>query len=181
MTSREPQLQPQTSLANRAGRAAWGLVWMLLFRPSPRPFHAWRALLLRCFGARLGRECHIYPGARIWAPWNLVCDDMAAVADGANVYNAAPVRLGRLAVVSQDAYLCAASHDIDDPSFPMRVAPIHIGQRAWICARATVLPGVTVREGAVLALGAVATRDLAAWTVYGGIPAVPISKRSQHE
>jgi putative colanic acid biosynthesis acetyltransferase WcaF len=179
--STEPQLLPQTSLRSRAGRALWMLVSALLFRTSPRPFHAWRAFLLRCFGARLGRECHIYPRARIWAPWNLHCDDMAAIADDVVVYNAAPVFLGRLAVVSQEAYLCGATHDINDPAFPMIKAPIHVGARAWVCARATVMGGVSVADGAVLALGAVATRDLAAWTVYGGIPAVPIGRRQQHE
>ncbi len=179
--STEPQLRAQTSLHSRAGRALWMLVSALLFRTSPRPFHAWRAFLLRCFGARLGRECRIYPRARIWAPWNLQCDDMAAIADDVVVYNAAPVFLGRLAVVSQEAYLCGATHDINDPAFRMITAPIHVGARAWICARATVMGGVSVADGAVLALGAVATRDLAAWTVYGGIPAVPIGRRQQHE
>jgi len=63
----DPYLMPYTSLASRAARAAWGLVYALLFRPSPRPLHAWRAFLLRCFGAQLGPRCHIYPRARIWA------------------------------------------------------------------------------------------------------------------
>jgi putative colanic acid biosynthesis acetyltransferase WcaF len=177
VASIDPQLQPQTTFGNRAARALWAVVYVLLFRPSPRPLHAWRALLLRCFGARLGRECHIYPRARIWAPWNLHCEDMAAIADDVVVYNAAPVWLGRLSVVSQEAYLCGASHDIDDPAFPMITAPIRIGARAWICARATVMGGVSVDDGAVLALGAIATRDLAPWTVYGGIPARPIGRR----
>jgi putative colanic acid biosynthesis acetyltransferase WcaF len=176
----DPYLLPQTSVLNRLARALWQAVYLLLFRPSPRPLHAWRASLLRGFGARLGRDCHVYARCTIWAPWNLSCDDGACIADGAVIYNAAPVHLGSHAIVSQDAYLCGATHDIDDPAFPMVTAPISIGPYAWVCARATVLAGVRLHEGAVLGLGAVASRDLEAWQVYGGIPARRIRPRAHH-
>jgi putative colanic acid biosynthesis acetyltransferase WcaF len=173
----DPHLQAMTSLRSRIGRAVWGVVYLLLFRPSPRPAHAWRAWLLRCFGAQLGPHCHIYAGARIWAPWNLRCADVVAIADGAEIYNEALISIGSHATISQQAYLCSASHDAHDPAFPLIAAPITIGARAWICARATVMPGVTVGEGAVLALGAVATHNLDAWSVYGGLPARKLSER----
>ena len=54
---------------------------------------------------------------------------------------------------------------------------MRIGAYAWVCARACVGPGVNVGEGAVLGLGAVAVKDLEAWTVYGGNPAVELRKR----
>lgn len=167
----DPYLRPATSLGSRAGRALWGLACALLFRPTPRPLHAWRAWVLRAFGARLGPDVHIYPRARIWAPWNLECGPAAAIADGATVYNPAPVRLGSHAIVSQDAYLCAATHDLDDPAFPMRSRPIVLGDYAWVCARASVGPGVTLGDGAVLGLASTTTRDLAPWTVHAGAPA----------
>jgi putative colanic acid biosynthesis acetyltransferase WcaF len=173
----DPHLQPMTSLRSRMGRAVWGVVYLLLFRPSPRPAHVWRAWLLRCFGAQLGPHCHIYAGARIWAPWNLHCADVVAIADGAEIYNEALISIGSHATISQQAYLCSASHDAHDPAFPLIAAPISIGARAWICARATVMPGVSVGDGAVLALGAVATHNLDAWTVYGGLPARKLSER----
>jgi putative colanic acid biosynthesis acetyltransferase WcaF len=173
----DPYLLPQTSARNRLARALWHIVYVLLFRPTPRPLHAWRAFLLRCFGAQLGPHCRIYAKCEIWAPWNLYCADCAFIADGAVIYNPAPIHLGSHAIVSQQAYLCGATHDLDDPSFPMIWAPISIGPYAWICARATVLPGVRVQEGAVLALGAVTSKDLEAWQVYGGIPARRIRQR----
>jgi putative colanic acid biosynthesis acetyltransferase WcaF len=173
----DPYLQASTSLGSRAGRALWGVVHLCLFRPSPRPFHAWRSMVLRAFGARLGPNCHIYPGARIWAPWNLRCADAVGIADGAVVYNPALVTLGSHSVVSQDAYLCGAGHDIDDPAFPMVSQPITIGAYAWVAARATVCPGVQVGEGAVLGLGSVATRALEPWTVYAGVPARALRPR----
>lgn len=68
------------SLGNRVRRQIRNWVWLFFSRPSPRPLHAWRAALLRLFGARLGRNVHVYPAARIWARWNLAMADHAAVA-----------------------------------------------------------------------------------------------------
>ncbi|KPF49505.1 acetyltransferase [beta proteobacterium AAP51] len=167
----DPYLAPSTSLGSRAGRALWGVVHLCLFRPSPRLTFGWRAALLRLFGARLGPHCHVYPAARIWAPWNLVCEDAVCIADEAVVYNPAPVVLRSHCVVSQQAYLCGAGHDIDDPAFPMVSQPIEIGRYAWVAARATVCAGVKMGDGAVLGLGAVATRHLQAGGVYAGVPA----------
>ena len=181
MPSADPFLRASFSVSNRLLRLVWGVANALLFRPSPRPFHAWRGLILRLFGAKLGPNTHIYPKAVIWAPWNLICDEAASIADEAIVYNPKPIRLCSHAVVSQQAYLCGATHDYEDPSFPLISSPITLGSYSWICARATVQPGVHVGEGAVLALGSVATRDLSRWTVYGGIPARPIKARTFHQ
>jgi putative colanic acid biosynthesis acetyltransferase WcaF len=173
----DPYLVPAFPLSNRLRRAVWGLIYVALFRTSPRPFHQWRAFLLRCFGARLAANTHIYPKARIWAPWNLICSDHVSIADEAIVYNPERFELGSHAIVSQQAYLCGATHDYEDPKFPLIAFPMTIGPYAWVCARATVQPGVSVGEGAVLALGSVATRDLQPWTVYGGVPAQKIKMR----
>ena len=141
--------------------------------------HGWRALVLRCFGARLGKGVHVYPKVKIWAPWNLICDDYAGIGDGAEIYNPAPMRFGEFCVISQDSYLCGATHDYNDPEFPLLAFEMSIGARAWICARACVAPGVQVGEGAVLGLASVATRNLEPWTVYGGAPAVAVKTRNQ--
>jgi putative colanic acid biosynthesis acetyltransferase WcaF len=152
-TAEDPYLRPAFSFRDRLARQLWNICWLLLYRPSPRPLHSWRALLLRLFGARMGRKCHFYPGSKIWAPWNLTCADLVAVGDGAEIYNPAPLRLGSHAIVSQGAYVCGATHDFDDPAFPLLAFSMDIGAYAWICARALVSPGVNVCEGAVLGLG----------------------------
>ncbi len=176
----DPYKQPAFSLKNRVGRVLWGVVCAFLFRPSPRPFFAWRNFLLGCFGAKIGKGTHIYPKADIWAPWNLVCEDVVAIADGAVVYNPSLILLGSHSTISQAGYLCGATHDYDDPAFPLVSAPITLGPYSWVCARATVQMGVTLGEGAVLGLGGVATKDLDPWTVYGGIPARKIRERVIH-
>lgn len=181
MPQKDPFLKPQFSLRNRLMRVLWGITYVILFRYSPRPLHAWRSFLLRCFGAVIGKQCHIYPKATIWAPWNLICEDVATIADGAIIYNVASVFLGSHAIVSQQAYLCSASHDYQNPNFPLIAAPIRIGAYAWVCARATVQMGVTLGEGTVLGLGAIATKNLESWSVYAGIPAIKIKQRQYQQ
>jgi len=71
-TAADPYLRPAFHASDRARRLVWNIVRALLYRPSPRPLHAWRAFLLRCFGAKLGPGCAFYPASKVWAPWNLV-------------------------------------------------------------------------------------------------------------
>ena len=178
-TAADPYLRPAFSFQNRLRRLLWSVVWLLLYRPSPRPLHAWRAMLLRLFGARIGANCHFYPGSKIHSPWNLLCDDQVTAADGVEIYNPAPLKLGSHVILSQGAYLCGATHDFDDPAFPLLAYAMEVGPYAWICARASVGPGINVAEGAVLGLGAVATRNLEAWKVYAGSPAAFIKERQR--
>lgn len=176
-TASDPYLRPAFPLGNRLKRFIWNLCWALLYRTSPRPLHGWRSALLRMFGAKIGRDCHFYPGSRIWAPWNLICEDQVSAADGAEIYNPAPIRFGSHSIVSQSAYICGATHDMDDPAFPLLAYTASLGAYSWVCARAVVSPGVSVGEGAVLGLASLATRDLEPWWVYGGVPASKIRER----
>jgi putative colanic acid biosynthesis acetyltransferase WcaF len=165
------------STGNKAGRVLWHLVWLFLFRPTPRPFFAWRRFLLRCFGARIGARVHVYPAAKIWAPWNLEMGDHSCLAGDVDCYCAGQITIGAHATVSQYSYLCAAGHDISDPHMKLFTAPIRVGQGAWICADAFVGPGVSIGEGAVVAARAVVVKDVEPWTVVGGNPAKFIKKR----
>jgi putative colanic acid biosynthesis acetyltransferase WcaF len=175
----DPYLRAAFQSGNRLRRLAWNLCWLLFYRTSLRSMHSWRALLLRAFGAKIGPNPRFYPGAKIWAPWNLICADLVAVGDGAEIYNPAPMRFGSHAIVSQGAYVCGATHDFDSPEFPLLAFSMSIGPYAWICARASVGPGVDVGEGAVLGMGSVATRDLEPWGVYAGVPAVKVKERKR--
>jgi putative colanic acid biosynthesis acetyltransferase WcaF len=175
----DPYLRPAFTLKNRLARVLWGFVRTLFYRPTPRPMHAWRSFLLRCFGAQMGANCHFYPGAKIWAPWNLDCADQVTAADGAEIYNPAPMHFGSHAIVSQGAYLCGATHDYNSAAFPLLAYEMSFGAHSWVCAKAIVGPGVNLGEGAVLGLGAVATRSLNPWTVHAGSPARQVKERTR--
>lgn len=169
---------PSFTRRNRLYRLVWSITWLLLARWTPPPLRGWRRLLLRLFGAQVAPTANVYASVRIWSPANLSIADHAAIGPGAIVYSMAPVTIGAFAVISQRAHLCAGTHDIEDPGFPLVARPITIGARAWIAAEAFVGPGVTVGEGTVLGARGCAMRDLAPWTVYLGNPATPLRDRN---
>jgi putative colanic acid biosynthesis acetyltransferase WcaF len=140
----------------------------------------YRLWLLRCFGAQVSMDACVYPSARIWAPWNLRMEAYASLAPHVNCYNVAKVTIGQYAIASQGAYLCTATHDYDDPAFPLYALPICLERHAWACAESFVGPGVTLHEGAVLGARAVALRDLESWSVSIGNPAFRVKSRQPH-
>ena len=115
--------------------------------------------------------------ARIWYPPHLAMDERAVIGPHVNCYNMAPISLGRGALVSQNAHLCAGSHDVDSPVFQLVARPITIGAEAWVAADAFVGPGVQLGEGTVLGARAAAFQHLEAWRIYTGNPAQPLRPR----
>jgi putative colanic acid biosynthesis acetyltransferase WcaF len=175
-----PYHRASFSLKHRLARFVWQVVYVILYRTSPRPMHAWRSMLLQIFGAKMGPGCHFYPSGKIWAPWNLTCEDCCTLAGQAEIYNPSPIYLESHCIISQQAYVCGATHDYNNPDFPMISYTMRLGAYSWICARASVSPGVQVGEGAVLGLGSVASENLEPWTVYSGVPATKTKARQKH-
>ena len=160
------------------GRFLWEVVWMFGGRWTPRwALNWWRRLLLSAFGAKIGKGVRLQGGAAIWQPWRITIGANSWIDGTANLYSVDDIRIGHDAVVSEGAFICTASHDLASKAFALANAPIEIGDYAWICAYAIVLPGVKVGEGAVVAAGSVVTRDVEPWTVVGGVPAKFIKKR----
>ena len=175
----DPLKRPAFSWQNRLRRGLWNICYLWFFRLSPRPCFAWRAAILKLFGAKLGPTCKFYPKSKIWAPWNLVCEDLVAVADDAELYNPSPLYMDSHCIVSQGAYICGATHLYNEPSFQLVHFPMRLGAYSWICARAVVNPGVDVGAGAILALGSIATKTLEPFGIYAGVPARKVKERSR--
>ena len=168
----------ELSLGNKLGRLCWGLIWLCLFRPSPRPFFKWRRALLGLFGAKLAKSAVVYPSAKIWAPWNLQMGERSILGDYVECYSVDQVILGEDVTVSQYAFLCTASHDIESAHRDLVHRPIQLMRGSWVFAGAFVAMGVTVGEGAVVAARSVVVKDVEPFTVVGGNPARFIKKRS---
>ena len=164
---------------NKFKRLLWEIVWAVLFRPTPRwCLNGWRCFLLQAFGAKIGRGVRIQGGAKVWQPWRLEIGNCSWIDGGVSLYSVDDIKIGANAVVSEGAFICAASHDIASETFELVTHPIEIGDSAWVCARATVLPGVKVGEGGVVAAGSVVTKDVQPWTVVAGNPAKEVAKRN---
>lgn len=176
----DPTHQPSFSLANRIKRQLWNIVYLCLFRFSPRPFHQWRAFILKLFGAHLGYDCHVYPGVKIWAPWNLYLGNSIGIADGVNLYSMDKIHIGDYAVISQGVYLCCGSHDYNSKNFQLFTKPIKVEKRAWLCAEVFVHPGVIIPEGAVVGACSVVNKTLPeSWAVYAGNPCRQVALRTK--
>ena len=139
------------SLGNRLVRAVWGLAWLVLARWTPPPLWAWRRMVLRAFGAKIGKGARVYGATRVWLPANLTLGDRALIGPGVHLYNQGHITIGAYSVISQGTHICASSHDIRDPDFQLVLRPIVIGERCWVAAEAFVGPGVVMGDRSVLA------------------------------
>ena len=157
----------------------WSVVQASLFRFSLPRAHAYRARLLRTFGADIpdpGRVV-IFASARVFFPWKLRLEPRSMVGRHVNLYNLGPIVLRRGANVSQHAHLCSGSHDYTRWSMPLVTAPIVVGENAWIAADVFVGPGVTIGELAVVGARSVVVRDLPPRMVCAGNPCRPLKPR----
>ncbi|HEX8521642.1 MAG TPA: hypothetical protein VF669_05245 [Tepidisphaeraceae bacterium] len=165
------------TLRQKIARAAWMIAWGVLFRTSFHNLYAWRNLLLRLFGAKLGPHVRIRPSAWIEIPWHLSIGEGSIIGDGAILYSLGKISIGRFTTISQYAHLCAGTHDHTSQSFELVRMPITIGDNAWIAAEAFVGPGATIGARSVIAARAVVVRDVAADQVVAGNPARFINRR----
>ena len=171
--------QNRHSLKSKLARALWNVAWILLFRPTPRGnlFRPWRIALLKLFGANVRRTSNVLPSCRIWQPWKLTMGEYACLSENVDCYSVDEITIGNEATVSQGVKLCTAGHDIASRTMELTHHPITVRNSAWIAGWSLLLPGVTIGEGAVVAAGAVVTKDVEPWTVVGGNPAKFLKKR----
>ncbi|WP_247828497.1 DapH/DapD/GlmU-related protein [Arthrobacter antioxidans] len=119
-----------------------------------------RVGVLRAFGAEIGEGVLIRQGVRVHWPWKLTIKDDVWIGVDAWLLNLEPITIGRDVCISQGAFLCTGSHDVNSRTFEFDNAPIRIGDGAWIASRATVLRGVTVGRDAVIGATALVVTDV---------------------
>jgi putative colanic acid biosynthesis acetyltransferase WcaF len=168
------------SRGNRVGRLAWGVVYTVLFRPTPWFMGPWRSFLLRLFGAKIKRAS-VHATVRIWAPWMFEAGEDVWLDRNVNVYNAFGVKLGDRVVISQNVFLCSVSHDYRDARYALIGNRITIEDDSWVAADAFVAPGVSIGPGSVVGARAVVIKNVAPWTVVAGNPARVIRERKLND
>lgn len=143
------------------------------------PSHSFRLMILRRLGARIGERTSVHRGCHFYNVPGLRMGRNSVVNQGVILDARRGLMIGDNVSISEQAIIYTLQHDLDDANFEVTGSPVTIGDRAFIGARAIVLPGVNIGEGAVVAAGAVVTRDVPPFTVVGGVPAKPIRQRSQ--
>lgn len=157
-------------------RGLWYCVNMLFFKSSMAPFYRLKRVLLKSFGAKVGKGVVIKPCVNIKYPWHLVIGDNSWIGENVWIENAGDVTIGSNCCISQGAMLLSGNHDYTSEKFDPFVTPIILKDGAWVGTKAIVCPGVTMGEDSVLAVNSVLTKNTAPRTVWQGNPAVEKKK-----
>ena len=155
----------------------WYFVNAIIVRSALNPFIGIKILILRIFGAQIGKGVIIKNEVRIKAPWNLKIGDNCWIGENVWIDNLDKVFIGNDVCISQGAMLLTGNHDYTLSDMPYRNAPILISDGSWVGAQTTVCPGVVINKYAILTVGSVATKDLEESGIYQGNPAVKIRTR----
>jgi putative colanic acid biosynthesis acetyltransferase WcaF len=155
----------------------WRSAQATLFRLSPRVMYGFRRLLLRAFGAHIGRGVLIRPTATVTYPWNLTVGDYSWLGDDTVVYNLAPVDIGANVAIAHRVYLCTGYHSITRLTFDIGGSPILVGDEAWLADDVFVGPGVSIGRGAVIGARSSVFKDMPEGMVCHGSPCRPEKRR----
>lgn len=158
----------------------WWLVQAIAFPLTLHSHHSFRRALLRLFGAKIGQSVVIRPTARFTYPWNVEIGDYSWIGDDVVFYSLAPISVGAHCVISQQAYLCTGSHDIQDPSFRLKTGAIAIGNGAWVATGCFIASGVQIGANAVIGVRSTVLHDMPATYVCWGVPCCPQYPRELH-
>ena len=159
----------------------WWICQTLLIHASPQAFYGWRRAILRLFGAKIGFGVLIRPSVVITYPWKVAIGDHSWIGDNAELYSLGPITIEDNVVVSQGSYLCAATHDFEDDTFPLVAGPIVVEREAWIAAQCFIAPGVTIGAGSVAGARSVVLEDVPPGVIVAGHPAKIIGTREKKQ
>jgi putative colanic acid biosynthesis acetyltransferase WcaF len=154
------------------------VLWLLVRGPLTQWWcpNAVRVAVLRMFGARIAEGVIIRHQVKIHWPWKLEIGRNSWIGEEVWILNLEDVTIGSSTCISQNALLCTGSHDRRSPTFEFDNAPIVIGDSVWVAARATVLRGVRIGDGATIGATAIVTEDVPAGaTVLAVQPRVHVS------
>jgi putative colanic acid biosynthesis acetyltransferase WcaF len=163
--------------ANKIKIVIWFIINRLIintYLPIPTLL---KIFILRIFGAKIGRNVIIKPKVNIKYPWLLEVGDNTWIGENVWIDNLAIVLIGKNVCISQGAMLLTGNHDYKKVAFDLIVGEIILEDGVWIGAKAVVCPKVQCHSHAILSVNSVATKDLEAYKIYQGNPAVFVRGR----
>ena len=138
-----------------------------------------RMALYRHLGMRLEQGAIIWCGARINYPERISIGENSIVGPSTVLLSQGGIRIGRNVNISGFSFILSQEHNVQSPRLETTLAEVVIEDYAWLATNVTILPGVTIGRGAVIAAGAVVTKDVPPHAIVGGVPARPIGKRPE--
>ena len=145
------------------------------------PSRNFRKFMLRLFGAKIGINVTIFSGFHIRAPQKLYIEDGCSIGPKVLLDSRNGLKIGKNVTIAYEAIIWTLNHDYNDIDFRGIGNEVIINEFAWICSRSIILPGVTIGKGAVIASGAIVTKNVGDFEIWGGIPAKRIGYREKKD
>jgi putative colanic acid biosynthesis acetyltransferase WcaF len=158
-------------------RLLWYVVSIFFFKGSWNVMSSVKVFWLRVFGAQVGFGVVIRPHVEIKYPWKLIIGNHCWIGEHVWIDNLDQVVLGNHVCLSQGVFVLCGNHNYKSPSFDLMLGPVILKEGAWLGAKSIVGPGVTVGTHAVLSMGSVTSKDLNAYEIYRGNPAISVAIR----
>ncbi len=145
------------------------------------PSHTIRHIAYQLAGMSIGYGSVIHMGARFYNPHNITIGDDTIIGEGSLLDGRDILRIGSHVDIASEVMVYNSQHDINSDHFDPKWGEVHIEDYVFIGPRAIILPGVRIGKGAIVAAGAVVTKDVPAHTIVGGVPASKIGERKMKE
>jgi len=142
------------------------------------PSHTVRRVIQRSAGIKIGKGSTIHMGAVFYEPRGIEIGDDTVIGENSVLDGRDRLKIGNHVALSSEVMIYNSQHDIHDATFKAISKPVTIEDYVFIGPRAIVLPGVTVHKGAVIAAGAIVTKDVEPFTIVAGVPAKKIGDRN---
>lgn len=164
-------------IANRAFNWVLDFELLLVTWAGLVPFHFFRLLFYTLAGMEIGRNSRIHIGARFFYPANIKIGEGTIIGDNIFMDGRDKLLIGSHVDIASGVMIYNSEHDVNSEDFHAIIAPVEIGDYVFIGPRAIILPGVKVGKGAIIAAGAVVTKDVPENMIVGGVPASVIGER----
>ena len=156
-----------------------GLKFLLILLCGRIPSQRLRRTIYRdVLHMSVGKTTVIYGGAEIRDPEKIAIGEHSVIGHYSILDGRCGIQIGENVNLSSGVWIWTMQHDLQDPAFGVQGGPVVIEDYAWLSCRTVVLPNVRIGRGAVVAAGAVVTKDVPPFAIVGGVPARVIGQRN---
>lgn len=159
----------------------WRCVDALLFKTSLKILSKWRIFLLRLFGAQIGKGCYVSPKATIYIPWNFEMGNFCSIDDYAFIKPRVKIKIGDYVSISTFVHIIPGGHNVRTRGFESDLAPIVIGNGAFIGSDSYISKGVNIGQMAVIGARSTVLKDIPENCIAFGSPCQVKSERIPQE
>lgn len=157
-----------------------GLKLWLGFLVGRCPLHSYRILMYKkFFGMKIGAHATVHWRLVFFAPRGVEIGKRSIIGNDCFLDGRLGLQVGDNVNIGGHVQIFTVGHDPQSALFEAKGGPVEIGDRAYIASRATILPNVKIGEGAVVAAGAVVSKNVDPYTIVAGVPAVVIGRRTR--